>query len=635
MRVVFEKKDAVEAEPKMSEPEVPEQKKTENEPKPEERDVNEEAPEVEMEELGTGGQASSSSGEPALPAVRRVRVYPHDPLKDSRKRKSPEPPGVKRKRPDAAEDADGDETIGEEYVAESNEVRQVAGLDVCQAEIPMPLYSTEAMKTVLEERIHYDDVFALEARNKEQRLPPLDTYKEYEKLPLSNFEGVYGTISGELLPAPKVREGRLREVWSFVQLEVFWDELDEMLRDCKTVASKWLDDWKTDDDIKSRLVAMEIAWDLRDDCFAGTPPLKCLRLVISLAASKPPKKKNGERRRVIGIWDVSVAFMHAVMTAKICIIPPNDLRRAGRKWRLRKAVNGTRAASRSWAEEIHTTVNAEHFDKVVIVPNFWVNQEMDVSLGAHGDDFHAEGEPEDILTLESVQKWQCKRIVPIGPGYENEGKILKRSLKWSPKGVELEPDRKHVINMARKLHLTDTKGSETPGSKTTGVGVRDVLDALPAGSATTFRSCSGIGVYLPMDRWGIQYALSQILKDLKTPTAGGMLRLRKLVKYLVAHPDIPLYFVYQELPSELIGHSDSDWAGEATTRKSVSSGCEELGLHMVFSWVNSQWPIALSSAEAEFYALGTCASHCLMTKNLLGAFGHQGHREDLRRLIGG
>ena len=68
---------------------------------------------------------------------------------------------------------------------------------------------------------------------------------------------------------------------------------------------KWLDDYSASGiEVKSRLVATEAAYGNRDDCFAGTLPLKVLRLVVSLAAS---------RGRKLALFDVVAAFVHAVI----------------------------------------------------------------------------------------------------------------------------------------------------------------------------------------------------------------------------------------------------------------------------------------------------------------------------------
>ena len=68
----------------------------------------------------------------------------------------------------------------------------------------------------------------------------------------------------------------------------------------KSIRSKWLDDFSSHGtEVKSRLVAIKVAYGSRDDYFAGVPPLNALPLVLSLAAS---------RGRRITFFDVVVAF---------------------------------------------------------------------------------------------------------------------------------------------------------------------------------------------------------------------------------------------------------------------------------------------------------------------------------------
>ena len=49
--------------------------------------------------------------------------------------------------------------------------------------------------------------------------------------------------------------------------------------------------------------------------------------------------------------------------------------------------------------------------------------------------------------------------------------------------------------------------------------------------------------------------------------------------------------------------ADSDWGGNVKDRKSTSGGVWLLGDHCIKTWSASQGPYALSSAEAEFYAM--------------------------------
>ena len=97
---------------------------------------------------------------------------------------------------------------------------------------------------------------------------------------------VYGALSGELLDPDLVKAGRRRERELMEQFDVFERAPADQARG-KRVRSKWVEDYKLENGkriARSRLVAMEIAWDARFDTFAGTPPLKAVRLGLALAA---------------------------------------------------------------------------------------------------------------------------------------------------------------------------------------------------------------------------------------------------------------------------------------------------------------------------------------------------------------
>ena len=68
---------------------------------------------------------------------------------------------------------------------------------------------------------------------------------------------------------------------------------------------------------------------------------------------------------------------------------------------------------------------------------------------------------------------------------------------------------------------------------------------------------------------------------------------------------------------------DSDWAGDGSTRKSTSGGAACLNDHPVKTWASTQNVIALSTGEAEFYAIVKGASIGLGMKSLLEDLGEQ------------
>ena len=62
-------------------------------------------------------------------------------------------------------------------------------------------------------------------------------------------------------------------------------------------------------------------------------------------------------------------------------------------------------------------------------------------------------------------------------------------------------------------------------------------------------------------------------------------------------------FRWQEEQKEARVLSDSDWGGNFKDRKSTSGGVWLLGSHCIKVWCASQQAFALSSAEAELYAM--------------------------------
>ena len=92
---------------------------------------------------------------------------------------------------------------------------------------------------------------------------------------------------------------------------------------------------------------------------------------------------------------------------------------------------------------------------------------------------------------------------------------------------------------------------------------------------------------------------------MSAPTALGMARLKHLARYLVAVPEVALFFPLADTSSLRIldVYVDSDWEGCRKTRKSTSGGLISISGGNVKSWSKTHSPIALSSGEAEYYSL--------------------------------
>ena len=124
-----------------------------------------------------------------------------------------------------------------------------------------------------------------------------------------------------------------------------------------------------------------------------------------------------------------------------------------------------------------------------------------------------------------------------------------------------------------------------------------------------------------MDRPDLQYACKVICRRMSSPRTGDRMMLKKLARYLVKHRCIAIDFLFQNDANFVNGYSDSDYAGCKNARKSTSGRCMMIGTHTLRSWSSTQAVVAMSSGEAEFYAVVRCVCELLGLQGLLRDLG--------------
>ena len=153
----------------------------------------------------------------------------------------------------------------------------------------------------------------------------------------------------------------------------------------------------------------------------------------------------------------------------------------------------------------------------------------------------------------------------------------------------------------------------TCGAKVTTPGVREKPESVEdedvplegPEAITRYRSLCMRMAYVAQDRADLGVLCRELAKGMSAPTERHMQQLKRGVRYLRFNPRLVQLFDQQDRASAMQGWSDADHAGCIRTRKSTSGGCIMIGLHCVTHWCRGQAVIALSSGEAEFYALVT------------------------------
>ena len=373
---------------------------------------------------------------------------------------------------------------------------------------------------------------------------------------------VYATKSGAVLDPQAVAAGRRKQLQALEeQKAIILVPHDFPLAGAKRIRSKWLDDYSSSGtEVKSRLVATEVAYGNRDDCFAGTLPLKALRLVVSLAAS---------RGRRIAFFDVVAAFVHALIDELVILLLPDGLGQ-GRTAVLYKALYGTRKASRLWQRFLRDVLADADWRASVIFASMYTLGDQRGTLGCWGDDLLVEADEVDLDAGEAhlVKRLEVKVLARLGGKQSDEIGFLKRVLRYDAETGSFTwcSGKRYVQDAATTLQLTgrttECKTADTPGTKGTGAALRDGDQKLGGNDTAAFRSALGSVMYVALDRPEIMYSTKTVASFMQSPTKSAMVKLERLVRYLVGFPQAEWAYSKQVVPKYLDVYGDSDWAGD-------------------------------------------------------------------------
>jgi hypothetical protein len=122
-----------------------------------------------------------------------------------------------------------------------------------------------------------------------------------------------------------------------------------------------------------------------------------------------------------------------------------------------------------------------------------------------------------------------------------------------------------------------------------------------------YRSMIGSLLYLCASRPDIMLSVCMCARFQANPKACHLVAVKRILRYLVHTQNLGLWYPKGSF-FDLLGYSDSDYAGCKVDLKSTTSTCQFLGRSLV-SWSSKkQNCVALSTAEAEYIAVGTyCA----------------------------
>ncbi|KAL8143673.1 hypothetical protein V2J09_016705 [Rumex salicifolius] len=188
------------------------------------------------------------------------------------------------------------------------------------------------------------------------------------------------------------------------------------------------------------------------------------------------------------------------------------------------------------------------------------------------------------------------RTPQLGRVLDDESGTLKstRMRKPNPRYA----DRRYAEDLLKKYGMQNCKPIDSP------MEVRHMLRAEEGDEledARLYRQLVGSLIYLTITRPDLTYAVGVVSQFMHTPRKPHLEAVRRIVRY--------------------VGFTDTDWAGDPSTRRSTSGYTFSMGSGVV-SWCSKKQPtVALSSTEAEYRATTMAAQECTWLLQLVQDMG--------------
>ncbi|CAJ1423224.1 unnamed protein product [Effrenium voratum] len=351
---------------------------------------------------------------------------------------------------------------------------------------------------------------------------------------------------------------------------------------------------------RARLVARQFRWSIDvEDSFAPTSLMAIPRMLLHLAACCP-------EHYGVQVIDVKDAFL---------MVPqPEDERASvtyrGKRYKLVRCLPGQRTAANRWY--IHFRDAAREFGMVddVMQPTLMkLDRELYISL--HVDDLLMVGTEEKRREFMEFLHDEVQGPFDIGECFE----YLKRKIDRTYEGFVIRPDPKHIEDIAQKADIKIGNYKKTPARSD--LGKRDGSAEPSEVETSKFRSIVGKMLYIGGERPDCQHAINALASWMSKPTKTAWRHAEHLASYLVATEFYGLLIKSSRCGKSMLDMremqdvevkkvhllevvTDSDYAGDQNSRKSITSFQVFLDGNLMESRVRSQKSISLSSGESEY-----------------------------------
>jgi hypothetical protein len=304
------------------------------------------------------------------------------------------------------------------------------------------------------------------------------------------------------------------------------------------------------------------------ETFASVARLEAIHILLAYASHHEMKLYQ---------IDVQSAFLNGFTNKLVYVDQPPRFehpRYPNHVYKLSKALYGLKQAPRAWYERLRDFLIEKGFTIGKVNTTLFTKK-------LNGEIFICQVYVDDII-FGSINEDYCKEF---GELMSKEFKMsmieeltffLGFQVKQMREGI-FSSQEKYTEDLLKRFKMDECKPIKIPMSSN-GHLYLDEGDKLV--DQTLYHSMIGSLLYLTASRPDIMFSVCMCARFQASPKKAHLVVIKRILRYLKHIPSISLWYP-KGARFQLVGYSDSDYAGYKIDRKSTSGGCHLLGRSLV------------------------------------------------------
>ena len=388
---------------------------------------------------------------------------------------------------------------------------------------------------------------------------------------------------------------------------------DHNIVDCKWIFKRKYNENGQIDRYKARVVARGFSQRYGidyEDTFAPVVRLNTLRAMIALAVHKNMQ---------IHQMDVKTAFLNGELKETVYMKQPPGMEEEGKEnWvcKVNRSIYGLKQSPRQWNTMFDQKLKEMGFEQSIKDPCLYVKKRPLTYLTIYVDDVVLAGE--SLEAIQTVKDQLRDRFHMSDMGRLHH--ILGIKVIHGRNGEISLTQETYIKNLLKKFRLENMKIYATSSDVSVVLEKSSADDSAQLVNVTLYQSMVGSLMYCSLgSRPDIHYAVNAAARYCSEPNQHHLTAVKRIFGYLKGTSNMCL--TYQSGTEPLFGYSDSDFARDRDDRKSTTGYIFSLSNAAISWYSGKQKTVSVSTANAEYLALGAAVREGLFLQQLYGEMG--------------